>query len=57
MKKKIEPRSYEIVEHTSFAFTYYENATAVAMALSQSGYFVNIIRQSGNFRVDVYKRV
>lgn len=43
--------------YTTFTFAYYTNATNVAMALSSSGYLVNIIQDGTSYRVDIYKRV
>ena len=48
----------EIVLHTSFEFAHYENVVNTAMALAQSGWFINI-RKSDNgwYLLEVYKSI
>lgn len=43
--------------YTTFTFGHYSNATNVAMALSSSGYLVNITPDGTSYRVDIYKRI
>jgi hypothetical protein len=58
MKKKTIEKVPEVhlKLHTTFGFAIYENALNTTMALSQSGYFINIIKESGAYRVYVYIR-
>lgn len=51
-KKNIE----KIVLFTSFEFVHWDNAVNTTMALAQSGFFTNIIKASGVYTVNVYKR-
>ena len=52
-----EKKDYlKIEKHTTFSFVHWQNAQNVAIALAQSGYFVNIIKISESFVVDIYKR-
>lgn len=46
----------KIVLHTTFSFTYIENATNLIMALVQAGYFLNMCKDGTGYRVDIYKR-
>ena len=55
MAEKLEKQEVEL--HTTFTFVHYSNATNVAMALSCSGYLVNITREDISYKVDIYKRV
>ena len=54
--KEVKEKPLRIVLHTSFQFAHWENANNVAMALAKSGYFINIIKVSEAFKLDIYKR-
>lgn len=56
MKKTVIKETTNLELYTHFSFSYIENATNVGMALAQSGYFINIIRDGTGYRLDVYKR-
>lgn len=57
MKKKAETKEYLKLElHSSFGFTYIENAQNVAFALIQAGYFANMMKVNGSYQLDIYKR-
>ena len=44
----------KIKEYTTFRFVHQENAERVAIALVSSGYFVRIVRASGEYLAYVY---
>lgn len=56
-KKKIdkEPSERTIIQlKVEFQFAHFSNVQAVAMALAQSGYFVNIRNDGGTYILKVY---
>lgn len=55
MKSKKEP-TIELVLHTTFSFSYWENVTNVTMSLAQAGYFVQVHKRDSAYEVEVYKR-
>ena len=54
--KKEKQRQIEIVLHTSFEFAVYQKVVNTAMALAQSGWFINIEKaESGWYLLKVYR--
>ncbi len=58
MKKKTVEEKLTLIKlqlHTSFSFAHYQNCVNVSVALAQAGYFVNIVKISEAYRLDIYK--
>ena len=57
MKKKESEVKVELKLHSSYQLAHFQNVTNVAMALSQSGFFVNIGKaDNGWYQIDIYIR-
>jgi len=53
MKKKEE--TIKLEKHTEFSFAHFTNLQNTIMALSMSGYYVNVIKISEAYLLRVYK--
>jgi len=55
-EKKIKEEKIHLRKHTEFQFAHFTNLQNTIMALSMSGYFVNVIKSSETYILQVYKR-